>query len=425
MSTACDLHVLTVDVGNTTTRLGMFSVTPDEAPCLLDACELTTKAPLTADEARVELGHALELLPSARIAGAILSCVVPTLGAAWRQALERTLGCRVLVVGPGLKSGIKLLFDNPAEGAAVSSAMLPRIMRQSRNVLFCGDSYGVEYDSVDQFYGIGHYLQNVYGTAWNVTNVSVAGTGFVSANGSNTFPTMINTSAATGIDTVIIAGGINDLSQTETGIYNGAVSCINNAHTKWPGCEVFIIPMLYTWLLPTINLRKVVWSVKRACMDAGATCIEGAWSWGLGHQSDWYIGPSSVHPNSTGAEAMARRIHNCVENNQVDAFNTINGASNYINVFYDHDNIRLTGVINYGAKAQMPDYFQIGNPFNGNAGTATPNIITFGFGMNTMGHTGVLIYNASTRQLSMGGDVSTGENCYFDCVTNPWIWQFA
>lgn len=115
MSTACDLHVLTVDVGNTTTRLGMFSVTPDEAPCLLDACELTTKAPLTADEARIELGHALELLPSARIAGAILSCVVPTLGAAWRQALERTLGCRVLVVGPGLKSGIKLLFDNPAE----------------------------------------------------------------------------------------------------------------------------------------------------------------------------------------------------------------------------------------------------------------------------------------------------------------------
>lgn len=316
-------------------------------------------------------------------------------------------------------------FDNPAEGAAMSSAMLPRIMRQSRNVLFCGDSYGVEYDSVDRFYGIGHYLQSVYGTSWNVTNVSVAGTGFVSANGSSTFPTMINASTATDIDTVIIAGGINDMSQTEAAIYNGAVSCINNAHTKWPGCEVFIIPMLYTWLLPTIDLRRVAWSVKRACMDAGATCIEGAWSWGLGHQSDWYIGPSSIHPNSTGSEAMARRIHNCVENNQVDAFNTINGASHYINVFYDHDNIRLTGMIEYGTKAQMPDYFQIGNPFKGNAGTATPNVITFGFGMNTNGHTGVLVYEASPNLLSMGGDVPAGENCYFDCVTNPWIWTFA
>ena len=316
-------------------------------------------------------------------------------------------------------------FDNPAVGAAMSSSMLPRIMRQSRNVLFCGDSYSVEYDSVDQFYGIGHYLQSVYGTAWNVTNVSVAGTGFVSANGSSTFPTMINASSATDIDTVIIAGGINDMSQTETAIYNGAMSCINNAHTKWPGCQVFIIPMLYTWLLPTIDLRRVAWSVKRACMDAGATCIEGAWSWGLGHQSDWYIGPSSVHPNSTGAEAMARRIHNCVENNQVDAFNTINAASRYINVFYDHDSIRLTGMIDYGAKAQMPDYFQIGNPFNGNAGTATPNVITFGTGMNTMGHTGVLVYEASKRVLSMGGDVVSGESCYFDCVTNPWAWQFA
>ena len=316
-------------------------------------------------------------------------------------------------------------FNSPTPGAAIASDMLPRIMRQSRNVLFCGDSYSVEYDSVDQFYGIGHYLQSVYATAWNVTNVSVAGTGFVSANGSSTFPTMINGSTAVDIDTVIIAGGINDMSNTETAIYNGAVSCINNAHAKWPGCEVFIIPMLYTWLLPTIDLRRVVWSVKRACMDAGATCIEGAWSWGLGHQSDWYIGPSSVHPNSTGAEAMARRIHNCVENKQVDAFNTINGASRYINVFYDHDNIRLTGMIDYGVKAQMPDYFQIGNPFKGNAGTATPNIITFGTGMNTNGHTGVLVYEASKRELSMGGDVVSGENCYFDCVTNPWIWQFA
>lgn len=316
-------------------------------------------------------------------------------------------------------------FYNPAVGAAMSSAMLPRIMRQSRNVLFCGDSYSVEYDSVDQFYGIGHYLQSVYGTAWNVTNVSVAGTGFVSSNGSSTFPTMINGSTAVDIDTVIIAGGINDISQTETAIYNGAVSCINNAHTKWPGCEVFIIPMLYTWLLPTIDLRRVAWSVKRACMDAGAACIEGAWSWGLGHQSDWYIGPSSVHPNSTGAEAMARRIHNCVENNQVDAFNTINGAAHYINVFYDHDSIRLTGLIKYGNKTTMPDYFQIGNPFKGNAGTATPNIITFGTGMNTMGHTGVLVYDASKRELSMGGDVPSGESCYFDCVTNPWAWQFA
>lgn len=316
-------------------------------------------------------------------------------------------------------------FDNPADNAALSSSLLPRIMRQKRNVLFCGDSYGVEYDSVDHFYGIGHYLKSVYGTAWNVTNVSVAGTGFVSQNGSKTFPTMINASTAENIDTVIIAGGINDLSQTETAIYNGAVSCINNAHTKWPGCEVFIIPMLYTWLLPTIDLRRVAWSVKRACMDAGATCIEGAWSWGLGHQSDWYIGPSSVHPNNTGAEAMARRIHNCVENKQVDAFNTINGASHYINVFYDHDNIRLTGMIDYGNKAQMPDYFRIGNPFKGNAGTATPNIITFGTGMNTMGHTGVLVYDASANELSMGGDVPQGESCYFDCVTNPWIWQFA
>ena len=80
--------VLTVDVGNTTTRFGLFAVEGgDEAPELLGSCELTTQQPLTFDEARIQIAHALSLLPDRAPTGSILSCVVPALQDTWRRAL--------------------------------------------------------------------------------------------------------------------------------------------------------------------------------------------------------------------------------------------------------------------------------------------------------------------------------------------------
>ena len=54
-------RVLTVDVGNTTTRFGLFAA--GSAPELLGSCEFTTLSPLTCDEARVQIAQALTLLP--------------------------------------------------------------------------------------------------------------------------------------------------------------------------------------------------------------------------------------------------------------------------------------------------------------------------------------------------------------------------
>lgn len=119
-------HVLTVDVGNTTTRLGLFCVrgarrrgagaganatTPD----LLGTCELTTPARITSDEARIQVAQALHVLPSAEVNGAMLSCVVPALTETWRRALEALSPTRPLVVGPGLKTGVRMRYDDPSE----------------------------------------------------------------------------------------------------------------------------------------------------------------------------------------------------------------------------------------------------------------------------------------------------------------------
>ena len=60
--------VLTVDVGNTSTHLGVFS--GDE---LLGTFEYTTPARIMADEARLQVRHALDLLGLETPCGAILS----------------------------------------------------------------------------------------------------------------------------------------------------------------------------------------------------------------------------------------------------------------------------------------------------------------------------------------------------------------
>ena len=126
-------RILTVDVGNTTTRFGVmrveltalgkgaeartpatgFAIAPE--PELLGSCELTTRRVMTADEASIDLSHACSLLDAPSLDGTILSCVVPTLTAVWQQALANVVPSRPLTVGPGLKSGIKLRFNDPAE----------------------------------------------------------------------------------------------------------------------------------------------------------------------------------------------------------------------------------------------------------------------------------------------------------------------
>ena len=50
-----------------------------------------------------------------RPADAILSCVVPDLVDVWARALHAECGRRALVVGPGLKTGIRMRYRDPAE----------------------------------------------------------------------------------------------------------------------------------------------------------------------------------------------------------------------------------------------------------------------------------------------------------------------
>lgn len=127
--------VLAVDVGNTETSLGLFV---DGA--LAATWTLTTPARLTEDEAFDAVLSSLERmerraeyrlweravspepgggeLPFPSLpepSDSVLSCVVPDLAAPWQAALQLLTARRPLVVGPGIKTGIRMRYRDPGE----------------------------------------------------------------------------------------------------------------------------------------------------------------------------------------------------------------------------------------------------------------------------------------------------------------------
>ena len=110
MGSVAEKSVLAVDVGNTVTRLGLFD---DKG--LAGDWKLTTPVHLTADEAWLRLVDILRTMGVQALGGAILGCVVPTLSDVWREALARACDTRPLVVGPGLRTGVRMRYDDPSE----------------------------------------------------------------------------------------------------------------------------------------------------------------------------------------------------------------------------------------------------------------------------------------------------------------------
>ena len=104
--------LLAVDVGNTQTVFGVF-----DGARLVHRWRVATEAERTADELGALVDRLLELrdLEFDDLGGVCLAATVPLLVREYEAFAERYAGAPLLVVGPGVKTGIPILYDNPHE----------------------------------------------------------------------------------------------------------------------------------------------------------------------------------------------------------------------------------------------------------------------------------------------------------------------
>jgi type III pantothenate kinase len=78
---------------------------------------VVTQPRRTSDQYAVETGDIMRLysIDTSSVDGAVISSVVPELTGVMQQAVKMLTGVDALIVGPGVKSGIHILIDNPAQ----------------------------------------------------------------------------------------------------------------------------------------------------------------------------------------------------------------------------------------------------------------------------------------------------------------------
>jgi type III pantothenate kinase len=106
--------LLAIDVGNTNTVLGLYNT---DAPELVADWRVTTHKNQTSDEYGVLFLNLFSMrqIDVSQITAIVVSSVVPPLDSTIRRLCERYFGLRPMFVEPGIKTGMPLLVDNPAE----------------------------------------------------------------------------------------------------------------------------------------------------------------------------------------------------------------------------------------------------------------------------------------------------------------------
>src|SRR5947209_1535228 len=122
--------LLVIDVGNTNTVLGVFAraVESDEDSSsgtahysnLVENWRVGSHLGRTVDEYGVIFRNlfSMENLEVPAVHGIVISSVVPPLDSVLRQVCERYFKTKPLFIEPGIKTGMPVLYDNPAEVGA-------------------------------------------------------------------------------------------------------------------------------------------------------------------------------------------------------------------------------------------------------------------------------------------------------------------
>ena len=107
------MKLLVIDVGNTHTVLGVY-----DGRELIQQWRIQTEEGRTEDEYGVLIRSLLSGAESTDLGGAAVACVVPAMNATITALCKKHLGLDPLVVGPGIRTAMPILYDKPQEVGA-------------------------------------------------------------------------------------------------------------------------------------------------------------------------------------------------------------------------------------------------------------------------------------------------------------------
>lgn len=104
--------ILAIDIGNTNIVLGCI-----KSDDICFTARISTDRRRTSDQYAAEIKMILELynVDLSKVKGCIISSVVPPVLNYVKEAVMLIAGVEPIVVGPGLKTGLNILMDNPAQ----------------------------------------------------------------------------------------------------------------------------------------------------------------------------------------------------------------------------------------------------------------------------------------------------------------------
>lgn len=104
--------LLTIDVGNTNITFGIF-----DKKKLITTLRMTTKRQRTSDEYGIDMIDMLECNQISRrdVENVIIASVVPNVMHSLNSAIIKYFGITPIIVGPGIKTGIRIVTENPKQ----------------------------------------------------------------------------------------------------------------------------------------------------------------------------------------------------------------------------------------------------------------------------------------------------------------------
>lgn len=140
--------LLAIDVANTNTKFGLF-----DGARLLHDWRIATRRDSMPDELGLAFLQLMreERFDASAIHAIVISSVVPPLNTSLVEACHRYFGRDPLMVGPGIKTGLKILYENPKEvGADRIVAALAAFQKFGGPLIIVDFGTGTTYDAVSK-----------------------------------------------------------------------------------------------------------------------------------------------------------------------------------------------------------------------------------------------------------------------------------